>query len=165
MAIFFHKWRTKMLQGAVLLLVVVVCFILIDQTRNEVILINRASSPITIEEVFIGKKIPNPKMEPFGFEFIHTRDSDVLRDYVLGPNERVSRSFRVPFSRLFRVAYVTPERKSYFRETGHVESWGNRYTFEFKKDGETALENEPTFLRSMVNRIRNSIPLRFRWLD
>jgi len=98
---FLRRWRTRTLQTAILLAVFLFCFLFIDQTRSEVTLINRASYPIMIEEMFFGNKIENPKMEPFGFEYIHMKDSDVLQNYVPGPDERIKRTFRVSRWRLF----------------------------------------------------------------
>ena len=162
---FLLRWRTRLLQVAVLLVTFVLCFVFIDQTKSEVTLVNRASYPITVEEVFVGNKVANPKIEPYGVQYIHTKDSDVLQDYVLKPNEQIKQTFRVRQSRLFRVAYVSLKGKTLWYETGAVEYWGNRMTVEFTEDNAAVLRPGSTFLRGWVNRNRNSMPSSWRWLD
>lgn len=162
MAVFYHQWRTRLRQGSVLLLVLILCFMLIDQTKSEVILINRASHSITMEEVFVGNKVANAKMEPYGFECIHTKESDILLNHVLGPNSQIRRRFHVGQWRLFRVAYIE-STGSGWSETGAVHYWGNRMTAEFTDTG-LVLKPGQTALRGWLERNRNWIP-GSRWLD
>ena len=142
-------------------------FVILEQTTNDVILVNETALPVTIEEVFIGDKIANEKMEPYGFEYVHTVDSDVLRDYILEPNERIRRRFSVSRWRLFRVAFVTPEGKSTWYET-NARAWGNRMSIEFTESTHReggVLKSKASLLRNWFEQAQDSIPFISRWLD
>ena len=164
---FLHLRCTWIWLGIASLLVLALCFVILEQTTNDVILVNETALPVTVEEVFIGDKIANEKMEPYGFEYVHTVDSDVLRDYILEPNERTRRRFSVSRWRLFRVAFVTPEGKSTWCET-NARAWGNRMSIEFTESTHReggVLKSKASLLRNWFEQAQDSIPFISRWLD
>jgi hypothetical protein len=149
------RYVRGLLVSIAVLVIGTIVFVFSTETRNELILINRTASPVTIEEIAVEtREIMNDAAK------VEANSIVLLKDHVIAPQT----TFRLPL-RGYRKSILTVASEKWRSRRLVNESWGMRFSISIDETQGIAATSTNSALRQWFDANRRWIPVPTGWFE